>query len=81
MSHADDKATIDFVRWGGLGATQAASTAQDQGLADEPGQASFDLTAEIDALPAQSEVGVDDSSVEAEVDVAVAVAPLEAESS
>eukprot|EP00752_Nemacystus_decipiens_P003968 g3634.t1 len=49
----DDKATIDFVSWGGLGATQT-STAQDRGLDDEPGQASFDLAAEIDALPAQS---------------------------
>lgn len=52
---ADDKATIDFVGWGGIDATQG-TTAQAEGLGldGDPGQASFDLAAEIDALPAQT---------------------------
>lgn len=73
---ADDKATIDFVGWGGLGATQNGGAMQDEGegLDEEPGQTSFDLAAEIDALPAQS--GAGDFSAQPEVDAA----PLEAES-
>lgn len=49
---ADDKATIDFVGWGGgLGAADGSAA---EGVdAHSPVQASFDLAAEIDALPAR----------------------------
>ncbi|CAM9533349.1 unnamed protein product, partial [Hapterophycus canaliculatus] len=51
----DDKATIDFVGWGGLDAN-AMATGRAHGD-DEPataeGQSSFDIAAEIDALPVQ----------------------------
>ncbi|CAM9763746.1 unnamed protein product [Pylaiella littoralis] len=49
----DDKATINFVGWGEAGTAGESNATEGGGggLDDAPGQASFDIAAEIDALP------------------------------
>ena len=77
---ADSKATIDFVGWGGLDAaaatdtpaapsssSSAAAAAAPAAAAAEADDGSFDLAAEIDALPAQP-AGSAASSSEPDVD-------------
>ncbi|CAM9248121.1 unnamed protein product [Ectocarpus fasciculatus] len=64
----DDKATIDFVAWGGLGAAKDEKHQEGDG-SSAPAAAGqdFDIAAEIDALPAQQQTDAETPGPEADV--------------
>lgn len=68
---ADDKATIGFVAWGGLGAAKDETYEADDGSSAAAASAAagreFDIAAEIDALPAQQQTDAETPEPEADV--------------
>ncbi|CAN0042952.1 unnamed protein product [Ectocarpus sp. 12 AP-2014] len=65
----DDKATIDFVAWGGLGAAKDENHLEgdDSSPAAAVAGQEFDIAAEIDALPAQQQTDAESAGPEADV--------------
>ncbi|CAN0128831.1 unnamed protein product [Ectocarpus sp. 6 AP-2014] len=68
----DDKATIDFVAWGGLGAAKDENHQEDDASSAAAAAATgvgqeLDIAAEIDALPAQQQTDAESAGPEADV--------------